>query len=345
MSEWTEEARDYLEGYLRQVGALARHQDDDAEEIVGELRAHIEREAEEEAGAMVTLDHLRKTLAAIGTPEQVLESDTPLAAAAPKPAVASGSGPPPVQPAPAPVIIQQAKSRTGCWIFAAVVFLVLILIGIPVLLTMLAITIPATSRAREAARRSSCANNLKQMGIVLKNYAGEHDGAFPVLAPELGRFMFKPEAIVTEYMSDPRLLMCPSDQSVPGESNYQDPSVMVDDYSYFYLGHAVTNEEEGGLFIEAYRAAIDSGESLDVDFALPGGISAAEIPIMFDRPDNHQPGGGNVLYLDGHIEFVKMGTKFPMTREFIDSLEALEMAATGGVAMIGETAPPQFEDD
>ena len=29
---------------------------------------------------------------------------------------------------------------------------------------------------------------------------------------------------------------------------------------------------------------------------------------------NHVPGGSNVLYLDGHVEFVKLGEKFPMTR-------------------------------
>jgi len=71
MAEWTPEARDYLEGYLRQVSALARQQGDDADEIVSELRGHIQREAEEAAGVMVTLDVLRKTLSAIGTPEQV----------------------------------------------------------------------------------------------------------------------------------------------------------------------------------------------------------------------------------------------------------------------------------
>jgi len=71
MAEWTPESRDYLEGYLRQVSALARQQGDDADEILSELRGHIQREAEDAAGVMVTLDALRKTLSGIGTPEQV----------------------------------------------------------------------------------------------------------------------------------------------------------------------------------------------------------------------------------------------------------------------------------
>lgn len=51
---------------------------------------------------------------------------------------------------------------------------VIVIIGI-----LTAILAPALSRAREAARRASCQNNLKQAGLVLKMYAGEHDGSYP----------------------------------------------------------------------------------------------------------------------------------------------------------------------
>ncbi len=76
MAEWTHEARACLESYLAQVAALARRQGDDAEEIVSDLREHICRETEETAGALVTADALQKTLAAVGTPEQVAGVDS-----------------------------------------------------------------------------------------------------------------------------------------------------------------------------------------------------------------------------------------------------------------------------
>ena len=62
--------------------------------------------------------------------------------------------------------------------------LIELLVVIAIIGILAAILLPALARAREAARRSSCANNLKQMSIVCKMYANEADGSFP---PQMGR--------------------------------------------------------------------------------------------------------------------------------------------------------------
>ena len=129
-------------------------------------------------------------------------------------------------------------------------------------------------------------------------------------------------------------------------------------FSYMYTGSAIRDDDDLAfyipLIIEIFLGTHDVDEdytTLDghtvyrlregierffiTDINNPAGsaIAQSELAVMWDFIEgnrvsafNHVPGGCNVLYMDGHVEFIRYPGEFPVSEAFVEFVDAATSA-------------------
>ena len=196
--------------------------------------------------------------------------------------------------------------------------LIELLVVIAIIAILAAILFPVFGRARENARRSSCASNLKQIMLAQTQYAQDYDERFLPIVAANGAGYFNWRLIIQPYLKSDQILICPSAEAPQGLSYTYNALVGNNNVGLaevplpaqtpaFIDANGITTTTKGMYF--SYNSLITQWQGRSfVNSATTYAHSNAAFPASTRHLE-----GANYAFVDGHVKWLKSPSGPPMT--------------------------------
>ena len=185
--------------------------------------------------------------------------------------------------------------------------LIELLVVIAIIAILAAILFPVFARAREKAKETSCASQLRQLGLALHMYAQDYDEQFP-----FDSYIGNPHPMLLNglypYVKNRNLFYCPSVQALEAGAQstaYQGPADSVVNSDANWAAYRIPYKYYSWSLQDPWAPSLTPRllyEGSDPDCWLLSDWFRKLCPTW-----PHQRGKGAgilVLYLDGHVKFI-----------------------------------------